>query len=395
MIGGGGTGAALAHDLTLRGLDVSLLERGELFSGATGRHHGLLHSGARYAVHDPEAAKECFRENQILRSIAPYAIEANDGLFVAVDQDDLTYLDAFLEGCAAAGIPTQNLTRDQALALEPALSPRTRLAVRVPDATIDAYRLPLSFLASAIARGAVVRRFTEVVDFVRRDGAICGVRCRDRRDGHEGVLEGDIVVNTAGAWAGHVATLAGATLPIRPGPGVMVALSGRLTRLALNRLQPAGEGDIIVPQRRLTVVGTSLWLADEPDQLRLPEGHVQRMIALGALLVPAVAEAPIRAAWCAPRPLIDDGEPSTTGPVSGPQQISRTFRCYDHGSRDGQPGLLSVIGGKATTLRAMAESAADEVCELLGKPEACRTHDVVLPHYRAFFHLRDQGTRGV
>ena len=56
IIGGGGTGAALAHDLTLRGFKVSLFERGELLSGATGRHHGLLHSGARYAVHDPVAA---------------------------------------------------------------------------------------------------------------------------------------------------------------------------------------------------------------------------------------------------------------------------------------------------------------------------------------------------
>jgi glycine/D-amino acid oxidase-like deaminating enzyme len=48
IVGGGGTGAALAHDLALRGLRVTLVERGELTSGTTGRHHGLLHSGARY-----------------------------------------------------------------------------------------------------------------------------------------------------------------------------------------------------------------------------------------------------------------------------------------------------------------------------------------------------------
>ena len=56
IIGGGGTGAALAHDLALRGFQVSLFERGELLSGTTGRHHGLLHSGGRYAVDDPPAA---------------------------------------------------------------------------------------------------------------------------------------------------------------------------------------------------------------------------------------------------------------------------------------------------------------------------------------------------
>src|SRR6266536_4381753 len=71
IIGGGGTGGALAHDLTLRGLRVTLVERGELTSGTTGRHHGLLHSGARYAVGDPESATECIQENRILRTICP------------------------------------------------------------------------------------------------------------------------------------------------------------------------------------------------------------------------------------------------------------------------------------------------------------------------------------
>ena len=60
IVGGGGTGAALAHDLALRGLRVTLVERGELTSGTTGRHHGLLHSGGRYAVGDRESAVEGF-----------------------------------------------------------------------------------------------------------------------------------------------------------------------------------------------------------------------------------------------------------------------------------------------------------------------------------------------
>ena len=89
IIGGGGTGAAIAHDLVLRGFRVSLFERGEILSGTTGRHHGLLHSGARYAVHDTSAARECIQENKILRQLAPEAIEPNDGLFVALDEADL------------------------------------------------------------------------------------------------------------------------------------------------------------------------------------------------------------------------------------------------------------------------------------------------------------------
>ena len=70
IVGGGGTGGALAHDLTLRGVKVTLVERGEVTSGTTGRHHGLLHSGARYAGGDRESAVECIEENLILRRIS-------------------------------------------------------------------------------------------------------------------------------------------------------------------------------------------------------------------------------------------------------------------------------------------------------------------------------------
>jgi glycerol-3-phosphate dehydrogenase len=149
IIGGGGTGAALAHDLALRGFKVSLFEKGELLSGTTGRHHGLLHSGARYAVHDPAAARECITENRILRQISSDAIEPNDGLFVAVDESDMTYKEEFLESCSACGIPAKVLGPEMATSIEPALNADLKIAVQVPDATIDAWRLPLQFFATA------------------------------------------------------------------------------------------------------------------------------------------------------------------------------------------------------------------------------------------------------
>src|SRR5919109_2748867 len=106
IVGGGGTGGALAHDLALRGLRVTLLERGELTSGTTGRHHGLLHSGARYAVADAESAVECITENRILRRIAPGSFEENGGLFVALTDEDMGFFPWFLAGRAPCGIPT-------------------------------------------------------------------------------------------------------------------------------------------------------------------------------------------------------------------------------------------------------------------------------------------------
>ena len=106
IIGGGGTGGALAHDLTLRGVKVTLFERGELTSGTTGRHHGLLHSGARYAVKDAESAVECIEENTILRRIAPGSFELNAGLFVALTDEEVEYEKVFTPACEASGIPT-------------------------------------------------------------------------------------------------------------------------------------------------------------------------------------------------------------------------------------------------------------------------------------------------
>src|SRR5271165_6273021 len=107
IVGAGSTGAATAHDLSLRGFQVTVIERGEVASGTTGRNHCLLHSGGRYCVTDPDSALECIRENQILRHIMPDLLELNDGLFVALTDSDLAFKDRFLEGCAACQIPAR------------------------------------------------------------------------------------------------------------------------------------------------------------------------------------------------------------------------------------------------------------------------------------------------
>ncbi|MFQ6587999.1 FAD-dependent oxidoreductase, partial [Dickeya dianthicola] len=96
IIGGGATGAGTARDCALRGLRCLLLERHDIATGATGRNHGLLHSGARYAVTDAESARECIEENQILRRIARHCIEPTDGLFLTLPQDDLNYQARFV-----------------------------------------------------------------------------------------------------------------------------------------------------------------------------------------------------------------------------------------------------------------------------------------------------------
>jgi glycerol-3-phosphate dehydrogenase len=380
IVGGGGTGGALAHDLALRGVRVTLVERGEFTSGTTGRHHGLLHSGARYAVNDEESAVECIEENTLLRRIAPGSFEENDGLFVGVTDEDMAYLPSFLEGCEAAGIPTQVLQPEEALRLEPLLNPALKIAVQIPDATMDAMRMPLRFFATARSNGAALLNYVDVTDLVSEGGVVSGARVRDLVTGRETTIGADLVVNATGPWSEQIATMADVDVPIRPSPGVMLAVRGRLCNMVINRLHASGDGDIVVPQRALTVVGTSSWVVEDPDDLGVPQDHVQRMIDEGSILVPAVRDAPFRSAWSAARPLIGSKDDADSG-----RELSRTFKTIDHAVEDGVEGFVTITGGKGTTLRGMAEVCADVVCRKLGIDQPCRTREtVLLPHTAVF-----------
>jgi len=378
IIGGGGTGAAVAHDLTLRGLKVTLVERGELTSGTTGRHHGLLHSGARYAVKDKESAVECIEENTILRRIAPGTFELNDGLFVAMTDEEVAYSHEFVESCLECGIPAKRLTREDVLAREPNVNPTVKLGVQVPDATMDAMRMPLRFFATAKHNGAVIKPYTEVVDFVRRGAAVSAIRVRDHTSNKEYEIGGDIFINAGGAWSGRIGAMVGVDVPIRPSPGVMLAVYGRLSNMVINRLHASGDGDIIVPQRALSVIGTSSWVVENPDNLGLPEDHIQMMIKYGSELIPAVRTAKFRAAWSAARPLI-----GPRGADTG-RELSRTFKCFDHVD-EGVEGFVTITGGKATTLRGMAETTANVICGKLGLGKPCQTRDFVLLPHTAYY----------
>lgn len=378
IIGGGGTGAAVAHDLTLRGYKVTLVERGEVTSGTTGRHHGLLHSGARYAVKDKESAVECIEENTILRRIAPGSFELNDGLFIALTEAEAAYSHEFIEACHECGIPARRLTAKEVLEREPNVNPAVLMGVQVPDATMDAMRMPLRFFATAQHAGATIKTYTEVVDFIKRGNAVSAIRVRDHTTNKEYEIGGDIFINAAGAWSGRVGAMVGVEVPIRPSPGVMLAVRGRLCNMVVNRLHASGDGDIIVPQRALSVIGTSSWVVEDPDNLGLPQDHIDMMVKYGSELVPGVRTAPFRAAWSAARPLI-----GPRGADTG-RELSRTFKCFDHVD-EGVEGFVTITGGKATTLRGMAETTANVVCQKMGFEALCGTRDFVLLPHTAYY----------
>lgn len=376
VIGGGGTGAALAYDLALRGLRVSLFERGELTSGTTGRHHGQLHSGARYAVGDRSIARECMEETLVLRRIAPEAIEYNGGVFVATDDGEADYAPTFIAACNEAGIPAREVPVAEARSWEPAITPSAKRTVWVPDGTFDAYRLPLSFFAAARARGASIRSFAEVVGIGVSAGRAKSVTVRSAGSGAESTEGFDFVVNAAGAWAAEVGRLAGLDVPVTPAPGTLVAVRGRVSDMVLSRLAPPGDGDIIVPQRGLSIIGTTQRLAPDPDSCLPDDDAVEFLLRRADELAPGFSARPVHAVWAAARPLA--GRTSGDG-----REISRDFSVIDH-SAEGVSGMVTLVGGKATVLRAMAEKAADAVCAALGVDSACRTRDLPLPPWRAW-----------
>ena len=378
VIGAGSTGTATAHDLTLRGCDVTVIERGEIASGTTGRNHCLLHSGGRYAVTDHEGAVECIEENTILRRIMPDGLELNGGLFVAVDEADLAFKATFLAGCEASHIPARDIPVKRALEIEPYLNPKILAAVHVPDGVFEPYRFCLSFLATAKKNGATVLPYHEVTALLMSGKAVSGVTVRDHRTGQARDIGADLVVNATGPWAGKIAAMAGVDVPVLPTAGVMVAVARRLNQLVINRLNKPHDGDIVVPQRQTSIIGTTSWKVDEANAIVIPQEHVDRMIAFGEQLIPALRHNPIRGVMAVARPLI--GKQS-----SDEREVSRTFVSFDH-TFDGVENFVTISGGKTTTARGMAESVSNTVCAKLGIQAECRTKEYVLESYRGYYN---------
>ncbi|WP_129115790.1 anaerobic glycerol-3-phosphate dehydrogenase subunit GlpA [Halegenticoccus tardaugens] len=384
IIGGGSTGTGIARDLAMRGVDVTLVERGNLTHGTTGRMHGLLHSGGRYAVSDQASAKECIEENRVLRDIANHCVEMTGGLFVQRPEDPDDYFEEKLAGCRECGIPAEELSGEEARAIEPYLARDVTRAIRVPDGAIDPFRLCVANAASAEEHGARIETHAEVVDVLREGDEVVGAEVEHAAGPGKRVhdapgtteeIRADYVVNASGAWAGQIGDMADVSVEVRPSKGVMVIMNTRQVDTVINRCRPKGDADIIVPHETTAILGTTDEEVDDPDDYPEEGWEVDLMVDTLSELVPILREArTIRSFWGV-RPLY---EPPGTGTVD-PTDITRDFFLLDHEERDGLPGMTSIVGGKFTTYRMMAEKISDHVCEKLGVEATCRTAEVPLP----------------
>jgi glycerol-3-phosphate dehydrogenase len=373
VVGGGSTGAGVARDAAMRGFATALVERGDLATGTTGRFHGLLHSGGRYAVKDPVAARECVVENAILRRTAADCIEDTGGLFVSTRWDDPTFGDDFLQGCRATGVPVEEVPVAEALGQEPRLDPGITRAFAVPDASLDPWKLVSACARSATEHGARILPYHRVLGLELHDGKVVGARVNNELNGEELRIRAKVLINAAGAWAGQIASLAGCVVRVLPGKGIMIAMNHRLVNTVVNRCKPPSDGDIIVPIRTVSVIGTTDMRVADPDELEVTQAEIEEMFDEGEKLVPGFRKARALRVWAGARPLYTPDE------VVDTRDVSRTHSVLDHAKRDGVGGFITITGGKTTTYRLMAEDAVDAACEQLSVERPCTTPEEPLP----------------
>ncbi len=383
VIGGGATGLGCALDLAMRGVRTILVEKGDLTHGTTGRYHGLLHSGGRYVTRDPQSASECARENAVLRRIMPHCLEDTSGFFVVTPWDDPAYGDVFVANCHKTGVPVQEISLAEMLRREPALHPGIARVFEVPDGSADSFLAAHSVALAARNYGADIRTYHLVVELVRVGDQVVGAVLEDLRSRERIRVTCACVLNASGAWAGKIAATAGVRVTVVPGKGTMLAMNHRMVNTVINRCKLPADGDILVPIHTVAVIGTTDVPVPDPDVFAIEPDEVQLMLDEGAKLVPRFKEYRALRAWAGVRPLYKDSD------AASDRDLPRTYKLLDHEARDGVAGLVSIVGGKWTTYRLMAEETVNLVARRLGKSRPCRTADEVLPV--PHFEHRDHG----
>jgi len=375
IIGGGATGAGIARDCSLRGLKCILLERRDIATGATGRNHGLLHSGGRYAVNDRESAEECIKENLILKNIARHCVDDTKGLFITLPEDDLNYQKTFIEACQASGIEAVAIDPDLARYMEPSVNPDLVGAVVVPDGSIDPFRLTAANMMDATEHGAQVFTYCEVKGLIREGGKVIGVKVYDHKNAVERQFFAPMVVNAGGIWGQGIAEYADLKIRMFPAKGALLVMGHRINKLVINRCRKPADADILVPGDTICVIGTTSDRIpyDQIDNMEITPEEVDILFREGEKLAPSLRHTRVLRAYAGVRPLVaTDDDPSG-------RNVSRGIVLLDHAERDGLEGFITITGGKLMTYRLMAEWATDLVCKKLNVNKKCETADRTLP----------------
>jgi len=357
VIGGGITGLFSAMYLAQAGFETILFERGELASETSDKFHGMIHSGARYAVNDPVSARECISENRILSRIASSFIDTSGGYFLAMSDQEAEFGDRLASGCSAAGIPCTEEDVKEFLFLEPHVSRDLRRVMKVPDKVVHAFDLAAAVAAETIMLGGSIATYTEVTRINASENTVTGLELSGK--GRRRKENFDLVVNAAGPFTWNLLQESKIPSPeIMPSLGSMLVYDGRVTNSVLNRMRMPSDGDIIVPYGSSSILGTIATVVEDASNYTVDQEEIDSMQEEGNRMVPMLGKMPLKRVYSSVRPLVSDGS-------GDPRSASRSFEIFDH-SGEGFSGLLTITGGKYTTGRIIGQETARKVCEIFG-----------------------------
>jgi glycerol-3-phosphate dehydrogenase len=378
VVGGGITGAGIARDAALAGLDVLLVEAVDFAAGTSSRSSKLIHGGIRYLEQGEVAlVREAATERAIVRRIAPHLARPLRMVMPATRHSTLLKLRAGVwafEHIAgeAAGDPHETWSREEALRHEPCLAPERLVgAIAFTEYLTDDARLVLANVRSAALAGATCMNHVAVVRLAAGAAAL-----EDRMTGARLEVRARAIVNAAGPWVGAVQRLAEVTTgrALQLTKGIHLVL--RRARLPLEHAVVMTARDrrsvFAVPRDDMVYLGTTDTLAAAPEvspDVGLDDVDYLLDAAHRTFSGEPLAIRDVSSAWAGLRPLLSE-------PGKKPSEISRR----DEIMVDEATGLVTIAGGKLTTYRRMAERVVDVVCRRLGRPRGPgRTGEDPLP----------------
>lgn len=392
VVGAGINGSGIARDATMRGLRTLLLDKEDIAAGTTAASTRLIHGGLRYLEHgEVGLVRESLREREVLLRIAPHLV-APLPLLIPIYEGDrrgpllirlgMIAYDALSYDRSLPG--HRMLSRDDAVARVPGLA-RDGLrgaAVYYDAQATFAERLAVENAVDALERGCDVRLHTEATRLLVEGGNIAGVEAIDRLTGETFLARAGIVVNVSGPWVdtlleGHersrlIGGTKGSHIVVEPFPGAPAdALYVEARR--------DGRPYFVVPWNGAYLIGTTDIRVDgDLDRVFADDAEIDYLIAETNRVLPAARLT--RGDVCYTQSGV---RPLPFQPAGAAGTITRRHLVRDHGANGGPAGLISIVGGKLTTYRELAEVATSTAFRLLGKtPPAARTAEEPLPGAR-------------
>ncbi len=405
VVGGGITGACLAHDAALRGMRVALVEKDDFGMSTSAASSKLLHGGIRYLQKlQFGKVRESARERTYFQVIAPHATRCVPFLIPTLGGSLMKGKAALLAGMNLYRLlcfglnglikdPTKRIefgrlySRREVLEQVPQLQAidglngaHTLLEVHMNNSE----RVTLAFVKTAVEHGAVAANYVRVIDFIQQGEQISGVVCRDQLSGQEFSVCARVVINAAGPFLPGVnKLLKGAHLRKEPtgfSKGVhlvtrqiekrfaLALSSGKKTEGLVTR---GGRHIFLIPWRGRSLIGTTnVPFTGHLEDVRVTSRDIQDFLQDINAIIPGVGlrQDDVHYAFAGLYPLISDEIKTDTYQGTGEYQV------VDHASQDRLAGMVSVLGAKYTTARAIAEQAVDIVVAKLNRPELqCHT----------------------